>query len=299
MQSRGSAGAVAVLLAISGCTAGTAGPWSPTTAEEAGAPASDGDSAATTAPDHGSVPDASLSTHDAGSEEANTPQGHGLTVLQLTSTTSTLTDADTVTFLAIVTDDGGLDTIAGGTLTDDTNATYGGFNTASTKGTYSLTLSWAQIDRIRALDFRAPGMTRTFTATFFDNRANKAVAALSIGFRCGPNGDHDGCHNLGCVDLANDSANCGACGHACSVPDGCLNRACVPPSYATCTANGSQQRTTCAAHCVSIGKTCVMACGGKNAGSIESQCGTGVVSYLKTCSDPVEPNVGFSCCCTT
>jgi hypothetical protein len=131
------------------------------------------------------------------SVDSGIPNQGGLKIVSFASTVSRLTDMQQVQFIAVVTDALGIDAIAGGTLTDETGATYGGFSAGAQKGAYSVTLDWAMVNQVRTLDFVSPGQTRTFTANFFDNAGATASASVQVTFYCGANSELGACGGMG------------------------------------------------------------------------------------------------------
>jgi hypothetical protein len=120
-----------------------------------------------------------------GSSSGDSASG-ALKIISFTSTTSKLTEGESIQFIAIVTDTAGLDAIAGGTLQDETGAVYGAFGAASQKGTYTVALTWDAISQVRSLGFASTsGHSRKFTAKFFDNGGATASSTLDIEFSCG------------------------------------------------------------------------------------------------------------------
>jgi hypothetical protein len=221
-----------------------------------------------------------------------------LKIISLSSTVSTVTEMDTVTFIAIVTDQMGLDSIAGGTLTDDSGATYGGLGAGAQKGTYQIALTWAQINEVRTLQFDVPASSmRTFTAKFFDNAGNEASASQSIGFRCAMTGF--GACNGTCTDLGNP-ASCGTCSNVCAIGTGCTEAGtCIPGTASACFVPGP---TTCADYCTQQGKTCVSRCEDSSDDSAgvglerDGTCG-GESTVLDRCQTSFAGSGGAVCCC--
>ncbi len=132
------------LLTAAGCSAGasSATPESAEAgalAEEAGAvaPADAGTDSSTGQSPSGELKIVSLST----------------TVSTVTGGNPTSTESAGVTFVAIVTDAHGLDSIAGGQLIDKDGRTYAAFGAGSNKGTFAATIDFAAMNTVRAIDF--------------------------------------------------------------------------------------------------------------------------------------------------
>ena len=137
----------------------------------------------------------------------NVPQ-----IISLLSNVSTITEGESVTFTAIVTDADGISDVIGGTLTsEDGTAAYGAFATGDQEGSYELVLSWAQMHQVTPIEFDAPTM-RNLVASFFDQAGHSVTKALAVTLTCG---DIQACDGA-CVDKSTNVDNCGACGHWCA-----------------------------------------------------------------------------------
>ena len=94
-----------------------------------------------------------------------------------------LTDGETVRFVALVTDPGGVDSLIGGQLTSPDGAIkYGAFS-ASQQGAYSLDLSWSQLSQAKPLAF-ATEETRTFVGEFYDSAGQRMQRSVELRFHC-------------------------------------------------------------------------------------------------------------------
>jgi len=164
-------GTLAMALIVAGCSSSSASPTSSGDAHDGGP----GTAA------------------DSGGESGGTSTDGALEIVSFTNDVQAITDpsdgrsavAHEVTFIAIVTARGGIDTIAGGQLLDDQGKTYAAFGTGAQKGTYTASVDWSQINRVSPITFRAPGAGRTFSAKFFDNDGREATAPLHVSFFCG------------------------------------------------------------------------------------------------------------------
>jgi hypothetical protein len=220
-----------------------------------------------------------------------------LKVLSFTSTVGTLTNeanSDDVTFIAIVIDTKGLDSIAGGALLDDSGATYGAFGAGSTKGTYTAHVTLADVDRVHTVEFQRNSSNRNFVAKFYDNDGNVATATLPIKLQCElrVGGAYlDACAGY-CVDLVNDQNNCGSCGHMCPSGTRCTNSTCLPPSNLGCFEQGNYPARTCSEFCSAVGKTCVSANSYAPADTTCSKTAT-----AQTCTSNLSTGSYVSCVC--
>ena len=221
----------------------------------------------------GSNPDGGIGSNEMG----------GLEVVSFTSTVQTLvshptaTETDTVTFVAIVTDAKGLDTIAGGSLMDDQGTTYAGFGAGATKGTYTAAVSWDTVDSIRAIDYPDDHGARTFVAKFFDNDGNEVTAGLEVALRCrvttnvplDPDvdvshmGDFGSAHAGTCFLARIDPDHCGTFDTACGDASYCLHGTCSAAADRHCFTGPHVPRLqSCAEVCAALGMTCPSQLGG-------------------------------------
>jgi hypothetical protein len=263
-------------VAAAACTAGTGGPNG--SAPSAGGDAPDGSSGAS-----GDGDGPSDAGADAASPSTSATSANGeLSIVHVASTVKTITqnadstESDSAQFVAIVTDKAGLDTIAGGTLEDDTGITYGAFSAGANKGTYVASVTFEQINSIRRIDFPQAGGTRTFVVRFIDNAGNVVTASLSLDLRCrlrpagyGQSIDPSVAGLVGacggaCTDLNDDPDNCGACGTptcatfnaggAVGDVQSCVAGSCVTQEQmSACVDVAVQPAQTCDAVCASLG----------------------------------------------
>lgn len=210
-----------------------------------------------------------------------------------------ITESESVVFTAILSDPDGFDDIAGGTLfTEDGAFSYGPFVSAGQEGTYSITVSWAEIDQVAAIDFENFELDRVFRAEFFDKDGNKVAQDTTITLRCDGGGACDGV----CKDLQNDGANCGACGKVCE--GGCGGGECLP-IYGECIVE-EDGFLTCDDYCQTEGAQCVESgCDGDTVKGYVNpiNCLDDVASnhYAEPCSQPQPWGPGRNavrCCCS-
>lgn len=154
----------------------------------------------------------------------------------------------------------GLTDITGGLLRDPVSgSSYGSF--VESAGTYSITLTWAQINGVRSIDAAAGGTARVFEAVFTDMAGNMATRQVSVTMSCGASAAT--CTPGVCVDLTSRTA-CGSCSNDCTdaeVDTGGVSvdaNSCRPGSgtpYCTFTMREGVRRS-CAAACSSRSLTC-------------------------------------------
>lgn len=220
--------------------------------------------------------------------------------LSFSTNVKKLTDGESVTFTAILTDPDGVEDIVGGSLlSEDESIDFGPFVAAGQEGTYSIVLSWEQIHQADPIDFNNEEMPRMFQARFFDQQGNKVIKTAQIDLFCANGGACDGV----CKDFTADGDNCGACGNFCE--GGCIDGNCGP-LFSPCFSI-ELGLDTCDEMCETIQESCV-----------ENGCGTGkTVSWYsddidcedefgsqdnaQPCSEPQPWGVGclaVRCCCT-
>ncbi|MFY0533275.1 hypothetical protein [Nannocystis pusilla] len=187
--------------------------------------------------------------------------------LSLSTNPKAITEGDSFTVTAILTDPDGVDDIVGGSLLNvDGSAEFGPFIAAGTEGTYSVTLSWAQIHQAESIHFENMVESRDFNARFFDQAGNSTTKTVSVSLECESGSACEGV----CTDLSSDTINCGTCGHPCSLA--CVAGKCGP-SWSQCI-GGDDGFSTCTQVCQSVGQTCA-----------ESQCGGVTVQTFDTLSE--------------
>lgn len=215
----------------------------------------------------------------------------------------TLTQGEMVTFTATLTDPDGVEDIIGGSLqSPDESLQFGPFVAAGQLGTYSITLSWAQIHQAEAIEFEMGGIQREFRAVFFDQAGHKATEDVVLELVCIGGAACAGT----CTDLAVDALNCGACGRTCDDgEDACESGACLP-TFGSCVAYDDGIET-CAEACLAAGEMCVtQGCGGGATAmffntSNDCDFGIGVVYSMAPCEEMHvwAPNaMAIRCCCT-
>ena len=227
--------------------------------------------------------------------------GGGPRILTFGANVTQITEAESVRFVAVVTHPGGLEKLVGGQLADASGAIKYGAFVADHQGTYSLDLSWAQMNQAQALTFTSAGASRLFRATFFDVAGTTVFQDATIALTCdGMNRAKPAACAGKCVDLSSDSGNCGACGTRCSASGSCAEAKCA--GWTTClTAIGQ----TCDAACGAAGKHCVSTCGGVcgHVWTDNVTCSTVSKEVITACSQVALPsgpfmNPGaFECCC--
>jgi|GEM_PF-2525294 len=181
------------------------------------------------------------------SSSANRPP----TFISLTTNTATMKPGINLEFMALLTDPDGIEDITAGFLTDTDGSSYGTFQPSSTAGLYTLQLSWAQINTVRAIEFPVGGNNRIFQVTFYDSVGNTAERNLTVKFECS-NSSHTACSGT-CVDLNTNTTHCGECNNTClntASYNGCMGGSCRSYCFPLLSSH------TCDMYCGSIGLSC-------------------------------------------
>lgn len=264
---------LALLVAVGACSSGSPGAGAIGLQDGDGGPGSIGLMPGEGGPSP--MTPAEAGAADASADAATADSGNGaLKIVHVTSTVPTITnrpltfsqnETDKVEFVAIVTDTGGLDAIAGGTLEDDSGATYGAFGAGSTKGTYSVSLTFTAMNLVRPAEFPRAGGTRKFFAHFFDNAGNQAKAEVDIGLRCRDENDQFQAACAGsCINTDISKYWCGSCTNHCATVsdangsfnegDYCRSGGCLKEVRRTCVPTNDPNRArTCDAVCAGYG----------------------------------------------
>lgn len=102
----------------------------------------------------------------------------GPEIISLEAIPSTLVDGDSLQVVATVTDPDGLEDVVGGSLrTEDGSSAYGPF-TSLGGGTWSISLTWQDIEQVAPVT----SLARTFRAEFADTTQKIGVAYIEIVF---------------------------------------------------------------------------------------------------------------------
>jgi len=217
--------------------------------------------------------------------EPNTVEGAPV-FLSFGTNVTALSEGESVTFSAVLTDPDGIDDLIGGSLIDGT-IQYGSFSTTGQEGAYSMTLAWSQVDQVRALEFDLED-SRMFEAVFFDVDGHRVSRTVSLRFHC----DGDSACDGSCTDKQSDPNNCGTCRNECPYPE--LDSGDPVCHQATCGGWLGCRRAelaTCNEICADEGKICGEACGNSPPhGAMPCSSGN---AY--SCSDPFLD--GARCCC--
>lgn len=200
-----------------------------------------------------SDPSGTAGTDPTGPTSTTAPAEGAPVFLSFVANVATLTQDETVTFTAILTDPDGVADIVGGSLySADESLQFGAFTAEGQPGTYTIALSWAQIHQTDPIEFEGGELPRGFRAVFFDQAANKATSDVELKLVCAGGAACGGA----CTDLAVDGLNCGTCGHVCDGGENaCGSGACLP-AFGPCVGY-DEGLETCAAVCQAAGETCV------------------------------------------
>lgn len=287
------------LAALTACKTQFQGDDSGTTTNTGAESSSSGDPTTTLTTGPSETGNEETTTDESGSESGPSETGFDNqppVIVDLNTTVTELTDGETVTFGAIVTDPDGVEDILGGQLTDpDENVVYGNFASGG-GGSYSLELSWSELHDTLAID--TEGRTRAFKARFVDSVDQTDDELVDLTLSCD---DLTLCDGI-CTDLESDNQNCGSCGKLCPDAGLCTAIGC-PPILSECFyVPGSFE--TCDEACADIGETCVdNGCDGFSvfsgaSGPICEDFPSG--SNGTACADDlfdVNPGLSYRCCC--
>jgi hypothetical protein len=171
-------------------------------------------------------------------------------ILSISESVPSITQGGSFTVVAIVTDSQGLSNLAGGQLKSSGGAVLGAF-LATTQGTYSLTVSWNQLNSGTPLTF-VRKTSFAMEAIFYNAQGAHTSQSLSIQLTCGSATSTDAACEGECVNLLT-AQHCGSCSRGCAV--GLCQSAGVCASSPYVNTPGD----TCDAKCsgVASGWTCV------------------------------------------
>jgi hypothetical protein len=230
---------------------------------------------------------------DGGSVDAGGSTPGGPKILDLATDVAILTEGQSVTFTATVTDADGTGDLVGGTLKrPDGGATYGAF-VQTGGGTFTLTVSWEKLHQVSAIEFTAD-QKRSFRAVFTDVAGHEGFRDVDVQLTC-PTDEACAGH---CVDLQSDPDNCGTCGHSCA--GACTTGICAA-AFSRC---ASAAEASCDAVCTATGGTCVAkGCGGATLRYYSDPVGCNqedpLTDTTQSCSAALSTDLGFAvrCCC--
>lgn len=223
------------------CSGGASGPvLAGGNGEEVGsgptaAPAAGDAAAGSDVADDGSMIDdlgSDGTTPDAQPGEADAPQ-----ILSFGSNVQELTAGESVTFVAVVSMPGGLQNLVGGELTsEDGRIRFGGF-VATTQGTYTLQLSWADVYQATKFTFEKESTLRA-RATFYANDGKRTSRDVSLRLHCDKIASalRGSCGGK-CTGF-DTAEHCGSCATSC--PGECM----IERGAATCTETVTKEDAT-------------------------------------------------------
>ena len=221
-------------------------------------------------------------------------------ILELALNTGVVDDNTLLVVSAIVTDPDGAADIVGGSLIDPVaGGTYGTFAASGGPGAYDMSLTWSELNAVRAINLDGTA-ERALRARFFDQAGHEVqsdivitlVGAASMSAcdgicglaRCGGS----------CIDAAfNTTDNCGACGASCTVTgsfcddsdgvnqcacfaqDLLCGSSCVPQDASNCGTCGRQCSDSCAGDLDGMLDVATCGCGSDSDCGSSEQCVTG------------------------
>ncbi len=135
------------------------------------------------------------------------------TILNISSNTQLLSDIETLTVTAVVSDPDGIDDLIGGVLESPQGASYGAFQTSSSEGSYQMSLQWADLSTVSPLRFES-STELVLVARFFDVAGHQSSAELTISLECDDE-DSQACGESACSSMS-DVETCGSCDFGCA-----------------------------------------------------------------------------------
>ncbi len=142
---------------------------------------------------------------------------HKPEIQTLSASATELTEGESVTVTALVTDPEGASNVLSGTLVDaETGDLYGTF-TGRGAGSFDMALSWDDLNAVMDIDLaEGASGSRTLSAAFLDEEGHEsAPQSISLTLSCGVDAACAGA----CADFDADTDNCGACGNTCRTYD--------------------------------------------------------------------------------
>lgn len=204
--------------------------------------------------------------HDGGSSTSDARVGidsgsstSGLRIVELTTSSETLTEGEDVLVRARLEDPDGLDDIVSFFVLQDGERVVTALGPTPTFGVYEGHLAFALFhEEARPLAF-VGSIQPELVVRVTDGVGNTDQRPLTLRLVCGDGSSRHGACDGACVELASDRENCGACGNVCpsdASEGGCVEGACFGPTECM-PFDGSR---TCAAECAAQGGTCAEAC---------------------------------------
>ena len=215
------------------------------------------------------------------SQDFATPGSLVITSFSASPTTST--SESPITFNAAVETASGDEVVSIAITDTNQTVTYGTMTSTGFAGSYSKTLTWAQISAAQDLTFSG-GASRTFKVVVVTANDETAQKTTTVAFSCD---GLSGCSGQ-CVDTAgSDKNNCGGCGVFCSGT--CSFGECgtdSTPTLSACAPVSSAATRSCSDVCGDLAKTCVTAgCSGSTFSYFfNTTCGTQQGTSSASCS---------------
>ena len=230
--------------------------------------------------------------------DASAPGSGGPTILTFGTDVRSLGPGQTVRFVALVTHPDGLDKLVGGGLIDPTGTVNYGAFAADNQASYSLDVSWEQMNSAIPTTFDV-SESRTLIGEFFDQAGRSTSRSASVELTCSGKSACSG----QCVDLRTDESHCGRCDNKLPPIESCQGglpvnewSPCFNPTAlaATCTDDCAQQGYHCGDRCGSDHMQSVKVFGSADVCAAD---GAGT-EFATACGTSLPQGFPTRCCCT-
>lgn len=229
--------------------------------------------------------------------DASVPESSAPIILTFGTDVTSVGPDQSVRFVALVTHPNGLDKLVGGRLIDPAGTVNYGAFVADNQGSYSLDVSWDQMNAAIPITFDVSA-SRTLVGEFFDQGGHSTSRSTSVALTC--NGK-TACSGQ-CVDLQTDQNHCGRCDTKLPPIESCHGG--LPVNEWSPCITASASATSCTDYCTQQGYHCGDRCGtghmqsvkvfGDNAACPADGAGT---EFAMSCGTGLPAGFLVRCCC--